>query len=172
MMITDFRIPRPLHPAVRQLARVTLPPDAEQPELMDPILEHFEMSLRCLPLAVRNGMMAGLAAIELGAIARHRTRFSKLDRARATAYFDWYWSSKVMPLHYLVFGFKAYLSLAYYEQPAVRARIDYAPDAWIAETAKKRIDMWQKDIDAHERDLVAANPLVPARALARKVKHA
>lgn len=172
MMISDFRIPRPLFPAVRQMARVTLPDDADRPELMEPILEHFEMSLRCLPVAARNGLMAGLAAFELGAVARYGRRFSRLDRPRALQYFDWYWSSPVMPLHYLVFGFKAYLSLAYYEQPIVRERIHYQPDAWIAETAKRRLEKWRADIEAHEHDLVQPNPLIAPKKLVRKVKHA
>jgi hypothetical protein len=171
-MLAEFRIPRALRPALRQMARVSLPPDAENPALMEPILEHFELSLRCLAKQTRALLLVGLAGLEAGALARHGRRFSRLDRARATAYFDWYWSSKVMALHYLVFAFKAYLSLAYYEQPAVRARIDYHPDAWIAESGKRRLERWAAEIDAHEKDLVAPDALIRAPSLARRAKHA
>ena len=49
--------------------------------------------------------------------------------------------------------------LAYYEQPDVRARLGYQPDAWIADVAQRRTATWHADIAAHAELLRAPAPL-------------
>jgi choline dehydrogenase-like flavoprotein len=56
---------------------------------------------------------------------------------------------------------RALVLTAAYEQPAAHAALGYDPDAWIAQTAARRLLEWAPEIAAHEAGLLAPDPLVP-----------
>jgi ferredoxin len=55
---------------------------------------------------------------------------------------------------------KVSLALAYYDQPPIRDWLGYAPDAWIAEAAQRRLTTWSSEIRRHEAELLAPDLLV------------
>jgi hypothetical protein len=60
------------------------------------------------------------------------------------------------------------MALAFYDSQPMRERLSYHPDAWIARMAKQRLETWGIEIERHEEELRAPNPLLAIR----KVRHA
>jgi hypothetical protein len=166
MILADFEIPRPLRACVEQAARVICPDDLEPLGLLQNVVDHFEMSLRTLPVHVRLGFMAGLATLETGSVlyppARGR-RFSQLSHDVARRWYKTWWKSPFSVFYQLAHAMKALISLAYYEQPAVRDRLGYQPDEWVAKVRQHRFQDFAEDIRRHEEELVAPDPLVQLR---------
>jgi len=171
MTLADFRLPSPLRRTTLALARVICPPDLEELGLGDAVVAHLELGLRAFPGHVRAAIVAGLAAVELSSLPFHGGRFSRLAPAQAQAHFDRLWHAHVGPLHAFVMAVRALLSFAYYEQPAVRAKLAYDPDTWIAEVKQRRLDQFGAEIARHEREIIAPDPLVQI-TIRREVNHA
>ncbi len=169
MILADFHLPRRLRPTVAQAARVACPPDAEALGLVDRLVDTVELGLRAYPTGVRTAFVAGLATLEASPLVRHGRPFSKLAPDEAHAWFRSFWDSRFGPFRQLARTLKMTLALAYYDSPPVKARLEYHPDAWIAAAARRRLEKYGLEIERHERDLVAPDPLVP---LGRKRQHA
>jgi hypothetical protein len=175
MILADFEIPRALRPAAEQAARVICPDDLEPLGLTGTVVDHFEMSLRTTPLQVRLGMMAGLATLETGAVCFPPTRgrrFSRLDLPLARRWYHTWWKSPFSLFYQLAHGMKALVSLAYYEQPVVRDRLGYQPDAWVDKVRAHRFTAYAEEIRRHEAELIAPDPLIPLRVVKKERRHA
>jgi hypothetical protein len=175
MMLADFHFPARLRPALAQAARVLCPEELETLGLVDHVVDYVELQLRAFPRALRVGMVAGLQTLETSAAlrpARLGVPFSRLPLDEARAWFRGFWESPVGPLRQLAKALKALVSLAYYDSAPLRERLSYHPDAWIAERARRRLEVFGADIRRHEDALRAPDPLLPAGRLARKVRHA
>ena len=173
MILADFRLPRRVRRTLEALAPVVCPPDLGELGILEPLVDHCELTLRSFSPPVRAGLHAGLVFFELSAAAvpssRGRT-FSRLGPAAAEAHFARFWHSRVGPLHQLARGMKALVAFAYYEHPVVKRRMEYHPERWIAEVARRRLERWGDAIRRHEQAILAPDPLVPTVALARKHK--
>jgi hypothetical protein len=169
MILADFHFPAALRGTVAQAARVVCPDDLDALGLVEEVVLRVEHGLRSYPIGVRTAFVAGLATLEASAVLRHGRRFSRLGGAEARAFYAAWWRSRVGPLRQLARTLKMTLALAYYDLPAVKARLEYHPDAWIAEAARRRLERYGIDIERHERELVAPDPLVP---LGRRRRHA
>jgi hypothetical protein len=175
MTLADFRLPRRARRVLAALARVVLPADVERLRLTDPVIDHFELMMRALPGHMRLGLLAGLTTFDLSAAvvpSSRGRRFAGLDRGRALAHYERWLHAPLLPMRQLAKAVKAVLAMGYFDQPVVRARLEYHPDRWIAQAARRRLDRWADAIRRHEADLVAPDPLVPSTDLLRKVRHA
>jgi hypothetical protein len=168
MILADFHIPRRLRPAVAQAARACCPSELDELGLADQVVDYVELQLRAFPSGLRAGMVAGIAALEAGAALRHGRRFSRLPAGEALRWWRSWWDSPIGPCRQLARGLKALIALAFYDSKPMRARLEYHPDAWIAEAARRRLERWDDDIRRHEEALRAPDPLLPAARLVRR----
>ncbi len=162
MILADFHFSRRMRAAVLKLVEAVCPEASLAPAVTDQV----ERSLRSLPGHMRAALVAGLTTFELSAVVRHGRPFSRLSADDARAWFVSWWDSPVPVFHELVKGVRAILAYAYYEQPAVKRRLEFHPDAWIAEAARRRLDSYGADIQRHESDILKP------QALTRKVRRA
>lgn len=171
MTLADFRLPRPLHRVLVATARATCPDEIETLGIAEQVANEVEDFMRALPTYIRAGLIAGLSAFEASPAVWPGTvgkTFSMLDRDRARAHFDLWWSSRFLPLHEFARSVKALLAGAYYEHPLVKQRLGFTPEKWIDEVKRMREQRWADEIRAHEELLRAPDPLVPAASLTRR----
>ncbi len=169
MMLWDFHLPRRLRPALARAATVVCDGDIEGLGLVEHVVEGVELGLRAYPAGVRHGVVLGLSAFELGAALRHGRRFSRLGDDAARAWFASWWSSPVGALRQFAKALKSMIALAYYDAPPIRARLEFHPDRWIAEAARRRLERYGLEIERAEEAVRAPDPLVPAP---RRRRHA
>jgi hypothetical protein len=158
---------------VRTLVPIVCPDDVATLGLVDEVVDYFELSMRSLPPYLRAGFVAGLVSFEAGTIALPSSLgrpFSLLPDAKARAYFERWWTSPIGAIRQFAKGLKAFLVMGYYENPLVKQRMEYHPDRWIAEAAKRRLATYADEIRAHERANTAPDPLVAPESLFRKAK--
>jgi hypothetical protein len=176
MILADFHFPRRVRAVATQIARVVCPPEAEELGLIDAVVSHFEMNLRSFPPHMRTSMCAGMMALEASCAFRPKTlgkAFSRLPPEEAREWFEAWWASPISLFHHLAKGVKALLAMSYWEQPAIKAKLQFHPDAWIAEVAKKRVEQWGVEIARHEQFVRAPDPLVISpQTLVRRRRHA
>ncbi len=168
MIIADFHLPRRLRVTVAQVARVTCPPELDELGLVEHVVESVEHQLRSFPAGFRVAMVAGMTAFEASAVLRYGKPFSRLSREQAERWYALWWKSQAGAFRQLAKALKALIVLPFYQSPAMRDRLSYHPDRWIAEAARKRLERYGLDIQQHEEDLMAPNPLLQIR----KVRHA
>jgi hypothetical protein len=162
--LADFRIPDRLRRVLEPLARIILPEDdLDRLGLIEPVIDHCELSLRAGPAIVRAGLLAGLAAFEAGAIARFGRPFTRLSRDRQDRWFAAWWESEAPPMRQLAKGVKTLLALAYWEHPLVKQQMEYHPERWIAEVAARRLRDYARDIREHDALVTRPDPLVQIR---------
>ena len=169
MTIADFHVPKALRKTLAQVARVTCPPDLDELDLVEHVLDEAELQLRAFPAVFRVAMVAGIATLEVSSIVRYGRPFSRLSRPQAERWFHSFWASPMGPFRQLAKALKALFALGFYQAPAIRSRIEYHPDRWIAEKAKQRLEEFGLDIARHEEELLQPNPLLQ---IGKKVRHA
>jgi len=169
MILADFHLPRALRPAVARVVRIACPPDVERLGVVDVVALMMEHAVRAYPAGVRAALVAGLASLEASAVLRFGRPFSRLDDARARAWWRAWWHSPIPPVRQLARTLNMVAAVAYYDTPAVKRDIDYRPDAWIAEAARRRLEMWGVAVQRADEELRAPDPLVP---VGRRRQHA
>lgn len=168
--LSDFRIPRLLRPALAQLLQVTCPPDLRELGLGPRAAEQAELFLRSLTLGIQVGFCGALTALELSALLRPSSRgrlFSQLPLELAEKHFDTWWRVHGLP-HAMAKALKATVVMGFYETREMRERLGYQPDSWIAKVAKRRMQSYAAEIERHERELFAADPLPSEREAAER----
>jgi len=150
VILADYRLSRAARRGFVRLAASLCPPEIGELGIADAIVDQVELALRAFPALVRHGLVAGVLAVD--ATAR------LLGEDPGTA-FDRLWRLPG-PAHAVAKGLKGVLTMAYYEHPAVRARLGYDPQAWIAEVGARRLERFGEEIRRHEAELVRPNPLV------------
>jgi hypothetical protein len=169
MILADFHLPNRLRPTVTAVARVTCPDDLEALGLAQHVTLTVEHALRAYPAAVRGGLVVGLATLEAGALFRYRRPFSRLGRVEARAFFAAWWHSRIAPLRTFARAVKSLCSMAYYDSPAVRDKIDYRPEPWIAERIHERLIRYGVAIERAEDEVTAPDPLL---SITQRRRHA
>jgi hypothetical protein len=165
--LADFRLPKRVRGTLLALVPVVCPADAVPLGLADPIVDHVELMMRAFSGTVRRGLVAGLLAFDAGALG-----FSRLDDEAKRAYFHRWWKSPLLPMRQFVKAVKGLLALSYYEEPTVKARMEYHPDRWIAQAAEERLRRFAAEIQAHEVQVTAPDPLVSLPADPGRKRHA
>jgi len=128
---------------LRRLAVTACPPDVARPEVLDRVVDQVEVTAAALPPTSRGAL---LAAIDLAGLP------SPGRRSRRASPSGW------GPLRRTV---RDVLVLAYYDQPEVKARLGYDPDAWTAEVAGPRAARWATAIEDHRAVVLARAPRPP-----------
>jgi hypothetical protein len=144
------------------IAPLACPPEIVELGLVDPVVDHVELSMRSLPDLFRAGLVAGLTSYELlsRAVPRNRGRSaSSLDRERATRYFEMWRTSRIGLQREMIKGVKGLLCMGYYEQPAAKETIGYSPEQWIAKVKRRRLAVYTDAISRHEASLIQPDPL-------------
>ena len=150
-----FRLPPRVRRLLLRLAPTVCPPEVEELDLAGAVVDHIELNLGSFPPSLRARSIAGLRAFGLVARLRGRHPGEQFER---------WWSSRRLVPRTLARALKALFALAYYEQRAVKDRIGYRPEEWIARTALRRLDLHAADIRRHEDAILRPDPLVPAKA--------
>jgi hypothetical protein len=140
---------------LRSLVPVICPPEAAH--LADAIVEHMALTLGASGPLLGKAFDAGLAAYDLGAIARFGRRAHKLTGERAERYYV-YWEHTQFGR-----GINQLMSLACYEQPDMMRACGYEPQPWIEEVTKKRLTVYADDVKKQDAQILAPDPLRPAR---------
>lgn len=160
--MTAYRHAPTTRAVLRALVPVICPPEAGA--LADAIVDHVEATLGASPRGLQVGFAAGVATYDLGAVPRYRRRARALTGDAAEAYFA-SWEHGPTPLHVqLARGINQLVSLACYEQPAMMARVGYAPAPWIAEVSRRRLARYPDDVARQAAQILAPDPLRPRAA--------
>lgn len=155
-MPPDYRHGRRTRQLLRSLAAVMCPPEAG--DLLDPVVEHVELSMGAMPMAVRAALLTGLVTYDLGALARWRRPARVLAPPRAARYLD-AWRHGGLVQRELVKAVRGLICLAYYELPEVQERLGYRPGQWIERVKRHRLATYGEDIARHAARLCAPEPL-------------
>jgi hypothetical protein len=162
MQLLPNSLPASLRPCVSRLARVVCTSAIDEHGLADAVVDHVALSMRSFPPHIRMALIAGLTALEQGARlhpgARGRS-FSASAPAVQDAVFASLWRSPIPLVKQAIKGLKGLVALAYWDHPAVRERLGYAPEVWSAEVNARRLATYGAEIAAHDRFVVAPNPL-------------
>lgn len=145
---------------LRSLVPVICPPEGVH--LVEPILEHMELQLAASPPLMGRAVDAGLLAYDLGAVPRYLRRAHKLTGEAAERYFT-FWEHGLDPQVQLARAINQLMSLACYEQPAMKAALGFAPEPWIEEVRKRRLTVYADDVRRQEEQILAPDPLRPVR---------
>jgi hypothetical protein len=158
-MMDDYRHPAVIRRALRGLVPIVCPPDVAELGLEGAIVDEVELAMAAIEPPVRLALLAGIMTYELGGLAFGGRPASRLSRTRAARYFALWWSSPLGLQRELAKGVKGLLCLACYEQPAMMARIDYTPQAWIDKVKKRRLAVHAADIHRAAAALIEPDPL-------------
>ncbi len=140
------------------LAPVVCPPELAQLGALDTIVTEVEASVRALGDSLRAGLVTGMRAYDVGAVARFGTRAHRLDPDRGRRYFET-WMQIPGPTHEFAQGIKGLICMAYYELPAVKQALGYAPEQWIARVNAERHQRYGEDVRTHAQRICAPDPL-------------
>jgi glycine/D-amino acid oxidase-like deaminating enzyme len=130
----------------------------------------LEIFVGALPPAARRLLAVGVALLDLGSVRRRfgYRRLRGLDGESAARYLEW-WQARPLVVRRVALLARDLVLMAYYEQPDVRERLGYVPDAWVAAVARRRSDTWSDAISAHQQLLMRRLPLRSPRAVAPAV---
>ena len=149
---------------IERFAATCCPPDIRAPGRSEQLLDELQQYLAVLPAYLRRSLIVGFIAFDQGARlygpARGR-RFVDLDDRRANAYFRAVAGGRSELARRVVKLIKAIVIMCYYELPAVKAQLAYAPDAYIAMVARRRIESYADAIRAGEAAVYADEPVQP-----------
>jgi hypothetical protein len=145
--------------AVRALLPVFCPADIDDPALADAVVRHVERTASSVAPLTRGALLSAFDLIEAMGL-RHGRPTSRLPigtRRRAVALMG----TRSRTLRRVVRSARDVLVVAYFDQPAVKARLGYLPDAWTEEVARERLERWAPEIAAHEALLRRPRPAPP-----------
>ena len=160
--LSSYHHPERVRRLIASLVPVVCPEGALRMDLTAALVDHVELSLRSFPSVVRRALLLGMRTYDLSAAAWPRARgrtASRLDPERAGVWFALWWRSPLLPQRELAVTLKRLLALAYYEMPQVQDQLDYRPQAWIDTVARRRLEVYQDDIEQHQASLIAPDPL-------------
>jgi hypothetical protein len=151
------------------LTALLCPPEVA-PDLVEPVVDDVELTMRAMPADVRTALIAGLWTYELGAVARWGRPASTLSPDRAARYLD-AWRHGLAVQRELVKAVRSLVCLAYFELPAVKQRMGYLPQRWIEKVTRHRLATYRDDIARHAESLFAPEPLPRLSGIADENNH-
>lgn len=170
-MSSDFRLTAGQRRTLGAISRVACPDDVEALGCEGRLVSEVELTLASFPPLLRQALAVTLVLFEWLAVLRPSSlgrRFSGLPRARQERYFAAWWHSPLLVVRQAIKAIKGLLGMAYYDLPAVKARLEYFPEAWMAQVKQQRLDRFGDEIREQDRLVTAPDPLVPAAALSRR----
>lgn len=170
-MTAAFPHPPHVRRVLAALVPVICPPEAAELGVADAVVAHVGQTMATVPRLLLRGLYAGLAVYDLGARihpgARGRPAHA-LAGDVAERYFE-SWLHGPTPIHrQLASRITQMMVLAYYEQPAVLARLGYTPGAWIDEVTRRRLKVYGDDVARAAARITAPDPLRPGAGVRKE----
>ena len=170
-MSPSFRLSDNQRRTLGALTHVACPPDVAALGCEQRVVDEVELVLGTFPPEMRWGVIASLVVLEWLSVflpATFGRRFSSLPRAAQERYFAAAWHHPLALVRQAMKGVKGLVAMAYYEVPAVKERLGYRPEPWMAQVKTTRIERYAAEIRAHDAMLLAPDPLVPATGAVRR----
>lgn len=171
MIETDYRHSARTRAALRSLVPVVCPPEVETMNLVEKTVDEMEVFMRGLPAPLAVGIAFGVGAFEWSAALHpsHGGRpFSALNPEEAKAWFELWWHGPVGLMGEFARRIKALLAMVYYEHDEVRAGLEFHPDRWIGQVARRRLEKYGEEIRNKESQVFSEDPLMKALAKHRE----
>lgn len=157
------------HPAhvrrvLRALVPVICPPEAIELGVEDDVVAHVGATMATIPEVLLRGLYLGLGVYDQGSRvfpAARGKRASQLTGDAADAYFQSWLHGPTVIHRQLATRVMQMMALAYYEQPAVLARLGYTPGAWIDQVTRRRLQVYGDDVTRAAARITAPDPLRP-----------
>jgi len=146
-----YRLPSRVRRVLTAMAPVVCPPEVEELGLLEAVVDHVELSMGSFPPDLRAALLGALRV--MGASSR------VLPGGPGRRFEAW-WTARTRLRRLAARGVKAMFATAAYEQPAIKERMGYRPEEWIAVTARRRLELYADDIRRRELDVLAPAPLV------------
>ena len=127
-MGNGYRLSSRRRAKLRRLIPTICPPDVVTLDLVDAVVEGVELTLGSMPALPRNAAASGLDL------------------------------PGFVPARQLRRALRDLIVVTYYDQPVVKERLGYDPDAWTAEVAPGRAERWGDEIRRHEELIVRPEP--------------
>ena len=160
-------------PAVRRLIRslipIVCPPDYEEYDVVDGVLDETEDGMRAMPRVVRIALVAGMTTYDLAAIPLHGRRAHKLRGERAHSYYK-FWKKGAGLQRNFIKGIKGLIGMAYYEQDAVLEKLGYTTKQWMDKVHERRLEVYPDQIAAHEKTIFERDPIPLPSEVAKRVE--
>lgn len=155
----DRRVTGQLSPGVRRMAarfaELACPPQVLEPGRVDGLLGEFEAMLAAMPPVARRLVPLALVLFDQSARlypnARGR-RFIRMRGGAAEGYFR-----AALARSGALQRVKSLIVMCYYELPAVKADLGYAPDTYIAAVSRRRRILRNADPDRRAADTRSAS---------------
>jgi hypothetical protein len=166
-MNSDFSMSDADRAVLRALAPIACSPRVRELGLIEDVVQGVEDFVGATPPLIGGALRLGIAVFEWSAAlhpAHPGRRFTQLDPAQQEAWFARWWHAELAPLREFARRSKGLLAAVYYELDPVRAEIEYHPERWIAQVARRRIDRYGDQIRAREARAAAPGPLLAALA--------
>lgn len=143
---------------IEALIPVLCPPGWEEVTTRERLIDEIAIGIASMPSIARLGLGAGFRLYDATALAFHGRRARSLRGTAATRHWR-RWAGGHGLKAELAKGMRAVIVMAYFELPAVQARIGYTPDAWIAMVKARRLASYADDIARHEASIFERDPL-------------
>jgi hypothetical protein len=158
------RHPRHVVRTLRALVPVICPPEAEELGVADDVVAHVGLTMATVPPVLLRGLYLGLRTFDQGARlflpARGKPAHA-LTGDVADRYFDSWLHGPTVLHRQLATRIMQMMVLAYYEQPAVLAKLGYTPAAWIDDVTRRRLRVYGDDVARAAARITAPDPLRP-----------
>ena len=162
--MTAWQLRSPLRRIVERLAQVACPPQVPAADVMNELLDEFELLLGALPAALRWLIPVWLVAFDQGARLYPRAygrRFVRLPDAEADAYIRAVLARRRSGFAASAQRIKGLIVMCYYELPEVKEQLGYRPDAYIASVSRRRLTSYGAQIRAAEAAALGSDPAEP-----------
>jgi hypothetical protein len=144
--------------AARALALAVCPPDMVALGLVDDVVDHLQRTLDSIGALPRRMIGVALDGLDAGARVRHGRRLDRLSDERVAEYVTTLSRSRSRSIRQGLRLVRDLLVMAYYDQPVVKQRLGYDPDAWTATVAPARAERWAEAIERHREVVVRPSP--------------
>ena len=130
-----------------QIVRAACPPDVDDLGIAEELLHYVEDSLAYAPPLFAQALRLGLLALDAASVLDGGGRpFSRMPIDRARAYVEHSGHGLNVPRTAVVPQVRLLALMGYFENPAVRARMGYDPEAWIEHVKKERLERHANDL--------------------------
>lgn len=143
---------------VTRFAAVVCPPGVCSGQLMDGLIDEFELLLGAVPAGVRRSIPVVFVVFDQAARLYPRARgqrFARLGDQIADAYLRAVLAGRASGLATVVQRLKGLVVMCYYELPEVKEQLGYRPGPYIATVSRRRLASYGAEIRAGETAVLA-----------------
>jgi hypothetical protein len=147
------------------MAPIVCPAEIVEQDLVHATIDSLQDFMSSCTGEVVKATALGLYAFEFTSClhpAHNGRTFTQLPPDKALAWFELWWHSPLVPMREFAKKTKGLVAMAYYEQPAMAAQLDYHPEKWIRLVAKRRLDSYGDEIRKKEAENTMSDPLMAA----------